>query len=93
MAQDVVFDVVGRSKTEKITKEGNRETVYKVSLKSPDSKMKLSIASNDPSLIQEFPLNSDVPVKIGASTQKTLSDSQVHEAVEEVKEASKEEGE
>jgi propanediol dehydratase small subunit len=90
---DVIFDVVGRSKTEKITKEGNRETVFKVSLKSTNGKMKLSISSGDSGLLQEFPLNSAVPVKIGTSNQKTLSDVQIKQELKEAENTSQEDDE
>jgi hypothetical protein len=91
MVDDVVFDVVGRSKTDRITKEGNRETVFKVQLKSTNGKMKLSISGSDPSLIQQYPLDSAVPVNIGVCNQKTLSDLPLGKDLEEAAEALDEE--
>lgn len=88
---DVVFDVVGRSKTERITREGNREVVYRVSLKSSDGKNRLTLTDNNPELIQKYPLNGDVPVKIGACSQVTLSDAQLREAGKQARKASEEE--
>jgi hypothetical protein len=87
--EDVVFDVVGHSKTDKLTKEGHRETTFKVQLKSTDGKMKLSIVDSDAALIQKYPLTGEVPLKIGACTQVTLS--QIEQNLKDAAEAADEE--
>jgi hypothetical protein len=79
---DLVFGVVGRAKTERVTKEGNHETVYRVSLKSTGGKCRLTLTDNDAGLLIRYPLNSAVPVNIGKSDQTTLTDDQIEEEVE-----------
>ena len=87
---DLVFEVVGRSKTERV-KKGGREVVFKVSLKSIDGKCKLSLADKDSRIIQAYPLESKVPVKVGVSNQRTLTEAQVEKEVRKAAEASQEE--
>jgi hypothetical protein len=67
-----VFEVVGRSKTEKVTKEGNLEITYKITMQTPDKKHKLILTDASAALLIRYPLQSDVPVNIGKSDQQTL---------------------
>lgn len=69
---DVVFEVVGRSKTEKRTKEGKLETTYRVILKSSNGAFKLELMDANPSLLTKYPLDGDVPVRIGKTDQQNL---------------------
>jgi hypothetical protein len=87
---DLVFEVVGRSKTERV-KKGGREVVFKVSLESLDGKCKLSLTDKDSKIIQQYPLESKVPVKVGVSNQRTLTEAQVEKEVRKAAEASQEE--
>jgi len=87
---DLVFEVVGRSKTERV-KKGSREVVFKVSLESMDGKCKLSLTDKDSRIIQQYPLESRVPVKVGVSNQRTLTEAQVEKEVRKAAEASQEE--
>lgn len=90
---DLVFNVVGRAKTERVTKEGNRETVYRVSLKSTNGKCKLTLTDKDAGLLVRYPLDSSVPVNIGKSDQTTLTDEQVEREVEKASADSQERSE
>lgn len=89
---DLLFLVVGRSKTEKITKEGNRETTFKVTLQTEDKKHKLTLMDADPVLLVKYPLQSNVPVNIGKSDQSNLvTEGQLKAEIEKAEETSKEE--
>ena len=68
---DVVFEVVGRAKTEKLSK-GKRTILYRVSLKSVDGADRLSLTDQNPDFLQLYPFGSAITVKIGNSPQTTL---------------------
>ena len=72
---DTLFEVVARSKTEKTVK-GKKQTIYKVSLKSSDGMYSLVLSDTDPALIERYPLDSEVNVKIGKSPQTNLTASE-----------------
>ena len=80
---NVLFFVIGSSKTERITKEGHHETLYRASLKSEDGKLKLSIVDTSSELLIKYPIRSEVHVNIGRSNQSTLTDQELEKAVEE----------
>jgi len=89
---DLMFEVVGRSKTEKLTKEGNLETKFRVVLETSDKKHKLTITDANASLLAKYPLRSDVPVKIGKSDQVTLlSEEDLKKEIDKAAEASDQE--
>jgi flagellar hook assembly protein FlgD len=92
MVQDLMFEVIGRSKSEKITKEGNRETTFKVSLKSSNGKVKLTISDSEPTLIQKYPLGGEVPVQIDTCSQTTLTDAQEQQVGKDAEKASEDAG-
>ena len=87
---EVLFFVVGRAKTERVTKEGNRETVFKVSLKSENGKCKLTLADNDSGLLVQYPLGSGVNVDIGKSNQRVLTPEELSEEIHKAEESSEE---
>jgi hypothetical protein len=77
MVQDLLFEVVGRNKSEKLTKEGKREVIFRISLKGKGpggGSYKLTISDTDQSLLQKYPFGGEVPVKLSACSQTTLSD-------------------
>lgn len=84
---EVLFLVVGRAKTERVTKEGNRETVFKVSLKSENGKCKLTLADNDSNLLVQYPLSSEVHVDIGKSNQRVLTPEELSEEIHKAEDA------
>jgi hypothetical protein len=90
LVQDLLFEVVGRSKSEKMTKEGKREVTFKVSLKGSglNGKFKLSISDSDPALLQKYPFGGEVPVQLEACSQTTLSDAQEQQAGQDAEKAS-----
>jgi len=69
---DVVFEVVGRSKTEKIVK-GKSQVVYKVALKSDNGMHSLVLSDTDSALIALYPMETKVTVKIGRNAQTNLA--------------------
>ena len=73
LSVSVPFDVVSRSKTERVNK-GNRETIYRVTLKSHDGRHRLTLSDTDAALIQKYPLFSTVSVRIGQNSQATLAE-------------------
>jgi len=80
---EVLFDVVGRAKTERVNKKGNHETIFRVSLKSDNGKHRLTLTDNNPIILSTYPLGSEVPVTIGKSSQTTFSGKELEKAVEE----------
>jgi hypothetical protein len=82
-----VFEVVGRSKSEKMTKEGQLEIAFKVSLKSTNAKHKLTITDANPSLLSMYPLGGEVLIKIGVCNQTTL-EKNLKQAVKDAAQAS-----
>lgn len=68
---DVVFEVKGRGKSEKMRK-GNIVTEYKVKLVSADDSATLALVSQDRALLEQFPMSGNVVVKIGKCDQTTL---------------------
>lgn len=70
---DVVFEVVGRAKTEKLNK-GKHEIVYRVSLKSVDGLHRLTLTDKNPEFLQQYPFGSTIGVKIGATPQTTFTE-------------------
>jgi len=68
---DLVFEVVGRAKTEKLNK-GKREIVYRVSLKSTDGSHRVILTDKNPDFIQKYPFGSTVSVKVGKDPQTIL---------------------
>lgn len=70
---DVVFEVVGRAKTEKLNK-GKHEIVFRVSLKSTDGSHRLILTDKNPDFIQKYPFGSTVSVKVGKDPQTILSE-------------------
>lgn len=68
---EMPFEVVSRSKSERIVK-GNRQVIYKVTLKSTDGMHRLILSDKDSALIEKYPLDTIVAVKIGNSPQTTL---------------------
>ena len=66
------FEVVARSKTEKTVK-GKKQIIYKVTLKTSDGMSTLTISDTDSALIERYPLDSEVNVKIGKNAQTNLS--------------------
>ena len=89
LSEDVVFEVVGRTKDERMTQKG-RKVTFKVALKSRDGKHKLQLTDADPALLQKYPLTGSVPVTVGVCNQTTL-DKKMEKAVEEAAEISKQE--
>ena len=83
---EVLFLVVGNSKTERITKEGHREVLYRVSLKSKNGKLKLSVVDASSELLVRYPIRSEVMVDIGKSTQSTLSNEELEKEIEKAAE-------
>jgi hypothetical protein len=84
---DLIFEVVGRSKSEKVTKEGNVETTYKVMMQTADKKHKFSLTDASPALLAKYPLQSDVPVSVGKSNQLNLvSEEQLKKELEKAEE-------
>ena len=83
---EVLFLVVGNSKTERITKEGHREVLYRVSLKSEDGKLKLSVVDASSELLVRYPIRSEVHVDIGKSSQSTLSEEELEKEIEKAAE-------
>jgi len=71
VSQNIPFEVVGRSKTERINK-GKREIIFKITLKSTDSLHRLVLASPDSAIIEKYPLDEVFVVKIGKNPQSTL---------------------
>ena len=69
----IIFEVVGRSKTEKLDRKGNKATIYKVILKSVDGMNKLELSSNDSGIVEKYPLKSTLAVKIGNNPQTNLA--------------------
>jgi hypothetical protein len=84
---EVLFLVVGRAKTERVTKEGNRETVFRVSLKSENGKCRLTLADNDSGLLVQYPLGSKVDVDIGKSNQRVLTPEELSEEIRKAEDA------
>lgn len=84
---EVLFLVVGNSKTERITKEGHREVLYRVSLKSEDGKLKLSVVDASSELLVRYPIRSQVPIGIGKSNQRVLTPEELSEAIGEAEDA------
>jgi hypothetical protein len=70
---DVVFEVVGRAKIEKLNK-GKHEIRYRVSLKSTDSFHRLTLIDTKPEFLQQYPFGSTIGVKIGANPQTTFTE-------------------
>ena len=66
------FEVVARSKIEKTVK-GKKQVIYKVTLKSSDSLHTLTLSDTDSALIERYPLDAVVQVKIGKSPQTNLA--------------------
>ena len=83
----MLFLVVGRAKTERVTKEGNRETVFRVSLKSENGKCKLTLADNDSGLLVQYPLGSEVHVDVGKSNQRVLTLEEISEEIHKAEDA------
>lgn len=90
---DLLFVVVGRSKTEKVTKEGNLEITYRVTMQTADKKHRLSLTDASSELLAKYPLRSDVLVCIGKSDQQNLlPEEDLKKNLEEAKEEADEEG-
>jgi hypothetical protein len=68
----IIFEVVGRSKTEKLDRKGNKTTIYKVILKSVDAMNRLELSDTNSTIIEKYPLKSDIAVKIGNNPQTNL---------------------
>lgn len=68
---DLVFEVKGRGKSEKL-KKGDIVTEYKVKLVSTDDSAVLTLTGTDPNLIVAYPMSGDVHVKLGKCDQTTL---------------------
>ena len=75
---DVVFEVKGRGKSEKV-KKGDIITEYKVKLVSMDGKCTLTLSDSDRSIVDQYPLSGDVAVKIGKCNQTTLGKAEEEE--------------
>lgn len=73
------YEVVGRSKTERKNK-GKREIIYKVTLKSMDGMNRLILSSQEAALIEKYPLDTTVSVKIGNNPQTNLPTTEKAEA-------------
>lgn len=69
---ELIFEVVGRSKTEKVTKEGNLETTYKVTMQTLDKKARVILTDAGAALLAKYPLGSNVAVNVGKSDQQNL---------------------
>jgi len=87
---EVMFEVVGRSKSEKMTKEGQLEVAFKVTLKSTNAKHKLTITDANPTLLSMYPLGGEVLVKLGVCNQTTL-EKNLKQAIKDASQASDEE--
>lgn len=85
----MVFEVVGRTKDERMTQKG-RKVTFKIALKSRDGKHKLQLTDVDPVLLQKYPLTGSVPVTVGVCNQTTLN-REINNAVEEAAETSRQE--
>ena len=70
---DVVFEVVGRAKIERLNK-GKHEIGYRVSLKSVDGLHRLTLTDKNPEFLQQYPFGSTICVKIGKNPQITLQE-------------------
>jgi hypothetical protein len=70
---DVVFEVVGRARTEKLNK-GKHEIVYRVSLKSVDGLHRLTLTDKNPEFLQQYPFGSTIGVKVGKNPQTSLQE-------------------
>jgi hypothetical protein len=66
------FEVVARSKTEKTVK-GKKQVIYKVTLKTSDSLNTLTLSDTDAAIIERYPLDAEINVKIGKSPQTNLA--------------------
>ena len=66
------FEVVARSKTEKTVK-GKKQTIYKVTLKTSDGMYTLTMSDTDSALIERYPLDTEINVKIGKTSQTNLA--------------------
>ena len=69
----IIFEVVGRSKTEKLDRKGNKTTIYKVILKSVDGMNKLELSDHSSAIVERYPLKSTIAVKIGNNPQTNLT--------------------
>ena len=69
----ILFEVVGRSKIEKLDRRGNKATIYKVLLKSVDGMNKLELSDNNSAIVEKYPLKSTLAVKIGNNPQTNLT--------------------
>lgn len=65
------FEVVGRSKTEKIVKR-KRKVIYRISLKSVDNRDTHVLTDEDSALISKYPFGSIVSITVGHNPQTTL---------------------
>jgi hypothetical protein len=68
---DMVFEVVGRAKTEKVNK-GKREITYRVSFKSNDGHHRLVLTDNSSAILEKYPFGSIVNVNVGQDPQTKL---------------------
>jgi hypothetical protein len=68
----IIFEVVGRSKTEKLDRKGNKTTIYKILLKSVDAMNRLELSDTNSTIIEKYPLKSTIAVKIGNNPQTNL---------------------
>jgi hypothetical protein len=69
--KSILFEVVGRSKTEQV-KQGQHKIIYRVSLKSRDGAHRHIITSTDSALLQQYPFGSIVSMNIGPNPQTNL---------------------
>lgn len=79
---DVVFEVKGRGKSEKM-KKGQVVTEYSVKLGAVDDSAVMTLKSLDRSLHTKYPLSGNVSVKIGKCDQTTLPGASDDKAEEE----------
>jgi hypothetical protein len=84
---EVLFLVVDNSKTERITKKGHREVLYRVSLKSGDGKLKLQVVDASSELLIRYPIRSQVQIDIGKSNQSVLTPEELSEEIHKAEDA------
>jgi len=70
---DAIFEVAGRSKTERV-KKGKREVIYRITLKSEDGRHTLVLTDTDSAIIEQYPFGSAINVSIGPNPQTTLKE-------------------
>lgn len=89
---ELPFEVIGRSKSEKVDKDGHLVTTFKVVLQCKDAQntFRLQISSGESVLLQRYPMHSEVSVELGAANQQTLTDADAEREAKKAEAASHE---